>query len=62
MKLQINKKKLKNLSKDAKVLPEKLTLDVAGGTPRTVHCMGDESNGCGMTIGACNPVLDTGDV
>jgi len=51
MKLQLNKKKLKNLSKDAKVLPEKMTRNIAGGI--------NNSNGCTATV--CAPVFDTGD-
>ena len=31
MKLQLNKKKLKNLSKDAQILPENMTPNVGGG-------------------------------
>lgn len=32
MKLKLNKKKLKNLSKDAQILPGKITPNVAGGS------------------------------
>ena len=32
MKLQLNKKKLKNLSKDAQILPNDMTPNVAGGS------------------------------
>ncbi len=42
MKLQLNKKKLKNLSKDNKVLPADMTPQIGGGghrdTKHTVHC------------------------
>ena len=43
MKLQLNKKKLKNLSKDVQILPEDMTPNVAGGT----RSLG----------GACNPII-----
>ncbi len=33
MKLKLNKKKLKNLSQDTKMLPEQMTPMVAGGRP-----------------------------
>jgi hypothetical protein len=38
MKLQLNKKKLKNLSKDAAVLPADMTPAVGGGVVRTEWC------------------------
>ncbi len=36
MKLELNKKKLKNLSKDAQVLPENVTPNIAGGVAQTM--------------------------
>ncbi|SFC92012.1 hypothetical protein [Pseudoalteromonas denitrificans] len=45
MKLKLNKKKLKNLSKDQKSLPADMTPQVAGGGPIT-----DEPI-CGMSGG-----------
>jgi len=38
MKLQLNKKKLKNLSKDNKALPADMTPQVAGGTVWSHDC------------------------
>ncbi|WDE06725.1 hypothetical protein SG34_007425 [Thalassomonas viridans] len=58
MKLQLNKKKLKNLSKDAQTLPSDMTPNIAGGfsddcTPITdaKNCLGHTKSyyetGCG---------------
>ncbi|WP_281561666.1 hypothetical protein [Thalassomonas sp. RHCl1] len=40
MKLQLNKKKLKSLSKDTNALPEKITRQIGGGVrePDTEEC------------------------
>ena len=64
MKLQLNKKKLINLSKDAQILPEDMTPNVGGGTLRSVGCPatnitidwtcnGTGSCGC-ISLGNCN--------
>lgn len=42
MKLQLNKKKLKNLSKDTQILPDNLTPNIGGGIRfqiETVNCI-----------------------
>jgi len=42
MKLQLNKKKLKNLSKDTEVLPDNITPNIGGGIREvieTVNCI-----------------------
>ena len=43
MKLQLNKKKLKNLSKDAQILPSDMTPNIGGGVPEpdTDQCYTD---------------------
>jgi len=49
MKLQLNKKKLKNLSKDAQALPEDMTPNVAGGyitRGPLLNCNATGSCGC----------------
>ena len=58
MKLTLNKKKLKNLSKDAQILPNDMTPNVGGGTITIggftrLQCI---SIGCGTTddsFGSC---------
>ncbi len=46
MKLQLNKKKLKNLSKDAQILPSDMTPNIAGGEVQAKNAY--RSNGsCG---------------
>jgi len=49
MNLKLNKKKLVNLSKDAKVLPDQLTPQIGGGTARTGGC---------ASQGGCSKVKD----
>jgi len=47
MKLQLNKKNLKNLSKDAQILPSDMTPEIGGGASAyPVICQGP-SLGCG---------------
>ena len=56
MKLQLNKKKLKNLSKDAEILPSDLTPEVAGGTAGctgTYEC--EQSGQCVTSPHMCAP-------
>ena len=56
MKLQLNKKKLKNLSKDAQALPEDMTPNVAGGA--SWGCIThDNLMNCNAT-GSCGCVSD----
>lgn len=52
MKLQLNKKKLKNLSKDAQILPNDMTPNVAGGM---------YTDDCNVLTTKCqnNPSLDS---
>lgn len=52
MKLKLNKKKIKNLSKDTKAIPVELTPQVAGGymdAPRTMFC-GQTDNNCWIFV------------
>jgi len=55
MKLQLNKKKLKNLSKDAQILPSDMTPNIGGaGTNVTRWCTIDrESIHCNSDMGDC---------
>lgn len=67
MKLQLNKKKLKNLSKDNKALPMDVTPQVGGGSGircnefRTIACM---SIGChdSSNYQACHTSPDPSDI
>lgn len=56
MKLRLNKKKLKNLSKDAQILPNNMTPNIGGGAPEpdtddcqthVFFCGDQESSACG---------------
>ncbi|SFD34586.1 hypothetical protein [Pseudoalteromonas denitrificans] len=49
MKLKLNKKKLKNLSADKKMLPEIMTPFIAGGDEQTLSKVA-----CGSWNGACH--------
>jgi hypothetical protein len=65
MKLQLNKKKLKNLSKDAQILPGDMTPNVGGGTGSASvgnTCGTWQDGGDGMSIGCPigNPILTQG--
>ncbi len=56
MKLKLNKKKLKNLSKDNKALPMDMTPEVAGAAVITSRCtLWCHSNNCNGTGLATNP-------
>jgi hypothetical protein len=68
MKLTLNKKKLKNLSKDAQILPNNMTPNVGGGG--TNHCQsadycttgvgytdGCATNNCNSDMTACGTVI-----
>lgn len=60
MKLQLNKKKLKNLSKDAQILPGNMTPNVAGGTGVAATCGGGwQDTYSGLTGGTNPPATDT---
>ncbi|WDE14336.1 hypothetical protein [Thalassomonas haliotis] len=56
MKLELTKKKLKNLSKDAQSLPADMTPQVAGGGPTTYQLT--DAPACGWTDGrhACKEI------
>ncbi len=50
MKLELNKKKLKNLSKDAQILPDNITPNIGGGkvedTQQCITCVCRPSDNC----------------
>lgn len=56
LKLKLNKKKLKNLSKDTKALPEDMTPHIGGGDGPATHQMSCGDNDCFLPhTAACCP-------